>query len=53
MCPEQIPFVTSAVQTYARKRNSLRALGGGDLVREDVVGEGRFGSQSGGGALQN
>ncbi len=33
----QIPFVPSVLNTYARKRSGLRVVGGGGLVREDIV----------------
>ena len=39
--------------TAARKRNGLRAFGGGDLLREDLVDDRRFGSQIDGAPLRS
>lgn len=49
---DKSPLPASAVNTSARKKHVFRAVGGGDLVRENTVDESRFRGQSDGAALR-
>ncbi len=48
----QLPFPTSVVNTSAGSQRAFRDSGGGDLLRQTVVEECRFGSQSDGAPLR-